>query len=545
MWSHLPAAVVLTFACCVTTIAEESTGETREAMLLLSGGPLHVRMHIGLGGKPLAAARKEFAERLFATLDTNADGKLSRAEAQQSPLLRTKERASAKNFLQSIGAGDKPVLLRDIEKTIERYGGETVVYRQDEAASEPDQKVFEFLDINSDAKIDVTEISLAADRMLDKDSDRDMCVTFDEFAPAAVADPNDIVARLNQAPKPSATMSDRMRDLRDPFLARRVLVEYDKNRDRSLTADEIGWTAEQLAFIDVNKDQKLDVMELAAIQTTPVDLELAVDLAPREGTTAGIQILTPGVKRLDLQDRPDFVKLQFRDAVISVSHRQIDPIARTMEAAMRVFNRLDADANGYLEASEVTMSIRFENGLFDLMDEDHDGKVFGDEMKRYVAVRGEPAATTCRVNLYDTGFGFFLALDRNGDGRISERERRNMHAALVELDRNQDQVITAQEPVRHFHLEFVRGTYVLFGTPEQASTAQLPAFQRRPAVGPVWFQAMDRNNDGDLSWEEFQASRQDFDAIDHDQDGLIDPQEAIHADEEYHRQRPTTSAARD
>jgi Ca2+-binding EF-hand superfamily protein len=512
-------------------------GETRDTVLLLPGGPLHLRLHIGMGGRSLAAARKELAERLMATLDTDGDGRLNRQEAARSPLLRTKQREAARQFLQSIGAPERMLELADIEKTIERFGGETVVYRQDATAAEPDKEVFAFLDLDGNGFLDGHEIAQAAERLIAKDEDGDQCISFDEIAPPAVVDPNDIIARMAALQsKPTATMSDKLRDLRDPFLARRLLAEYDRDRSKTLSASELSWTKERLAVLDVNADGVMDVHELARMLQSPVDLEVAVDLDPGEKAPPAVHILTAGCERLDSGDRPDFVKLRFRDAVISLSHRHIDPMARTMESAMRVFNRLDLDGNGYLDADEVRDSVRFERGLFELMDEDGDGKVFGDEMKRYVAMRGEPAATTCRVNLYDTGFGFFLALDQNGDGRISERERRTLHQALAKLDRQGTGVISAAEAVKHYHIEFVRGTYVLFGAPETA-TSQLPAFQRRPPVGPAWFQAMDRNNDGDISWEEFHGSRQDFEFIDADQDGLIDPQEAFRADEEYERQR--------
>ena len=48
---------------------------------------------------------------------------------------------------------------------------------------------------------------------------------------------------------------------------------------------------------------------------------------------------------------------------------------------------------------------------------------------------------------------------------------------------------------------------------------------------------MDRNNDGDLSWDEFQASRQDFEQIDADGDELIDSREAYEAEAEYERRK--------
>ena len=47
-----------------------------------------------------------------------------------------------------------------------------------------------------------------------------------------------------------------------------------------------------------------------------------------------------------------------------------------------------------------------------------------------------------------------------------------------------------------------------------------------PAAGPDWFQKMDRNHDGDVSRREFLGPRDQFDRLDRDNDGLIDPEEA-------------------
>jgi hypothetical protein len=150
-------------------------------------------------------------------------------------------------------------------------------------------------------------------------------------------------------------------------------------------------------------------------------------------------------------------------------------------------------------------------------------------MKDYVRARSEPAAATCRMNVYDTGYGFFMALDSNADGRISVREMRNAAASLAQLDRDGEPGVGENEPVRHFHVEFVRGAYNLFGPSEQL-IAQTPAFQQRRPTGPIWFQRMDRNNDGDLTWNEFLGPREVFHELDADADLLIDPQEAAVAD---------------
>jgi Ca2+-binding EF-hand superfamily protein len=44
--------------------------------------------------------------------------------------------------------------------------------------------------------------------------------------------------------------------------------------------------------------------------------------------------------------------------------------------------------------------------------------------------------------------------------------------------------------------------------------------------GPLWFQKMDRNGDGDISPREFLGTDEDFRKIDADGDGLISSAEA-------------------
>jgi len=228
---------------------------------------------------------------------------------------------------------------------------------------------------------------------------------------------------------------------------------------------------------------------------------------------------------MDDGGRPDYAKVGFSSVVMSFSHRNLDPISASLADAMRKFNTLDTDANGYLSKDETMDSVRFERGLFDMLDADGDEKIFADEMKQYILAFSEPTASTCKLHLYDTGYGFFMALDSNADGRVSRRERQQAARSLASLDRDGKLGVAEKEPVRHFHLEFSRSTYKLFSANEQL-LAETPAFQQRLPTGPVWFQRMDKNNDGDLVWNEFLGHIETFHQLDTDGNGLLDPQEA-------------------
>ncbi len=520
----------------VTTAATTSTAraaeqaDRRDALLMLDSGPLHLRMHVAIGGASLAEARRQYVAGLIQTLDADKDGKLTRDEAARSPLLRTKQRPGAAQFLEKLKAQSQ-LLPRDIEQTLHRLAGELVAYRQDLTSAQYDLEIFKLLDKDGSGVLDRAELLGAAELILSKDSDGDGCVSFEEFfPPPPPPDPLVVAVTPMAAPTttPLPTVADLIRDAREPLIARRLLKKYDRNRDLQLDGRELGWSQERIAELDTDGNGRLDAGELAALSQATPDVELEVDLRGRQTSGGLIRVVATKGRAVEGAARPDFAKVAFDSAVVSFSHRNLDPVAAAIESAMRQFNQLDADANGYLGRDETMERTRFERGLFDLIDADGDDKIFVDEMKQYVRARAEPAAATCRVNVYDTGNGFFMALDANADGRISEREKRKAAASLAQLDRDGQVGVAEKEPARHFHIEFVRGSYHLFG-PSEELIAQTPAFQKRTPTGPIWFQRMDRNNDGDLTRDEFLGPREVFHKLDADADELIDPQEAAKA----------------
>jgi len=506
-----------------TRARDQSASDHRDVVILLDSGPLVLRLNVGLGGVSLAQSRREYVAKMIAALDTDKDGKLSRGEADRSPILRTKQRPGAKAFLDSLRS-QTALTPRDVEQKINVIGGEFVAYRDDMTSAKNDVEVFKLFDKNANNVLDMDEIAAAAELIMSKDEDGDQCVAFQEFFPPPPP-PDPMQALLQTAPPPPlARVSQLVHNISEPALPARLLRLYDKNRDRLLGAAELGWTTDRLTPLDVDGNGGLDAAELRSLAAEP-DIDLSVDM--RSAETAGGTIGVTGCigQRLDDQARPDYAKLAVAGAVVTFSHRNIDPVTSSIETAMREFNAMDADANGYLSRDEVAQRIRFERELFEFMDTDGDDKVFADEMKEYVRAKAEPVASTCRMNLYDTGNGFFMALDANADGRVSEREKRNAAASLASLDRDGQPGIKQTEPVRHFHIEFVRGSYQLFGPSEQL-LADTPAFQQRTPSGPIWFQRMDKNNDGDLVWNEFFGHIELFHELDTDHDGLLDPQEA-------------------
>jgi Ca2+-binding EF-hand superfamily protein len=491
----------------------------RDVFLLLDRGPLHLRLRITIGGKSPQAVRREYLARLFRLLDLDKDGKLSRAEFERSPLNTAGRGPNARPLSPKDAAETIPTTR--LADALERVAGETLAFRQEDSARKTDDLVFAALDADRNGVLNEDEIAQAAALLLAKDQDEDDCVTIDEFKPP---EPVGLLAGVGpgRPERPLAAVSNLLLDGAGALFAQRLIRRYDRNRDGRLSANEIGISPERFRALDTDGDGKLSPEELAAFRHQPPDVEAALDLEPPSGEMPQVRVVGQNAQSA----RPDLASFAFPETVLDLAVRQFDPIAAAIADAKQQFNALDADQNGYLDRDELKNNIRFQRGLFEVIDTDGDDKIFWPEMERYVRSRAEAAATRCDIVLHDLGHGFFEALDRNHDGRLGLREIRVASETLRALRKPGESVVRVTDPPHRLHLEVIRGSFQLFGSGVGESTVPRIAVQPRSAVGPIWFQRMDRNNDGDLTWKEFLGPRHVFDELDTDHDGLIDPKEA-------------------
>lgn len=493
----------------------------RDVFLLLDRGPLHLRLKVTIGGKSPQAVRREYLAKLFQALDTDKDGKLTKAEYERSPLNTTRRGPNARPLPPKEAAEVVPA--SKLNEALERVAGETMTFRQNNAARKTDDTVFQAMDTNKDGVLSEDEIRDAQPLLLLKDTDDDDCLTLDEFTPPEMA-PLGPVAIGGQPERPVAAVSTILIDGTGPLFGPRLIRRYDRNGDGKLTAAEIGLSPERFKLLDTDNDGKLSAEELKQFHKQAPDVEAGLELEPPAGQPARIQLADGSKARVS---RPDVAVFGTGESDLALAVRTFDPVKAALKDAQDQFNRLDADMNGYLDDDELKENIRFARGLFEAIDTDNDKKIFWPEMESYVRSRAEASATRCDVVLHDLGHGFFEALDRNHDGRIGLREIRVAADTLRGLRRPDQPNLRATDPPRRLHLEVVRGTFQLFGTgPAGESTVPKLTVQARSPVGPVWFQRMDRNMDGDLTWKEFLGPRHVFEELDVNKDGLIDPQEA-------------------
>lgn len=129
------------------------------------------------------------------------------------------------------------------------------------------------------------------------------------------------------------------------------------------------------------------------------------------------------------------------------------------------------------------------------------------------------------VGAVDDGYPMLPVVDPNDDGRLTIRELRSLNDRLEAFDVSQDGTLTPDEvrstirvcigrgPVAHVELSSIRRR----GQPDAAPSV----------TGPDWFTRMDANKDGDLTRNEFLGSDEHFSDADVDADTLVSAAEAV------------------
>ncbi|OWK34992.1 hypothetical protein [Fimbriiglobus ruber] len=204
-----------------------------------------------------------------------------------------------------------------------------------------------------------------------------------------------------------------------------------------------------------------------------------------------------------------------RFVTYTVPSTLIDDFTAGRKAALERFAAADADGDGFLDAAEVKNAGNAHlRDHFAFADRNGNHRLARSEWEAYLALRSHLVGAQVTVTIFDHGRGLFEVLDADGDGALSVRELRIAWARLTAL---------GCAPGGHFEASKLPRTVRIV-----ASRGRPQSLLRiLPRVGPVWFQAMDRNRDGDVSRREFVGSDDAFRKLDADHDGLISSDEAV------------------
>ncbi|HUQ70585.1 MAG TPA: EF-hand domain-containing protein, partial [Planctomycetaceae bacterium] len=231
----------------------------------------------------------------------------------------------------------------------------------------------------------------------------------------------------------------------------------DRNRDGTVSADELQQAVQSFRECDLNRDDIVQFTEIATAAAVPRD---------SGGPPESGKLLTMPADR----DAPPDLRLMIAFHTTNPEQSRIRLTAASEQHAEAV-RHATVDPTGF-------------------------ALPLGGTIVHFVAVQQEPSDQIAIGAVID-GYPLLPALDPNDDGRFTLRELRGLFKSLSAFDGDRDGTLTLAEtpvpirvcfglgPIVHRELAGIRSVY---------RPTTLP-----PTAGPEWFVRMDRNKDNDLT----------------------------------------------
>jgi Ca2+-binding EF-hand superfamily protein len=539
-------------------------------VFMASDRPVLLRLHLRKNTSPYSVPWEEYLQKLHAYLDKNGDGVLDQAEAERAPSIQFLQihlqGAIGPNYQGSKGQmgqfdtnKDGKVSLTEFKEFYRRGGLAPLQFfsTSNRANTESGTNTFfNRLDSNKDGKLSAQEMALAEAALLHFDLDENEMLTAAELMPGG--EDNNPFGRPLDFGQPGPNTGMGFLEIKAESMdgvIRQVLAHYDKDNSGKLSRKEIGLDRLLFDQFDANHDGQLDAKELAAFFRRDADLEVilragamqriegaVVDLLRKAGMPAQqgprTEVFNPNKRAMPLADKvkrtgPFGVALTVGDARIGLSASNQQFVQQfPRQFYEQQFRNADAGNKGVLDRKQA-MSAQFLGQIFDLVDRNGDGKVTQQELKAYLDMQSQGADCRLQLTITDEGRSLFELLDENGDGRLSLRELRTSWSRMKPLAQS-DSGLSVQDMSRRLNVsvgQAQRGGRVVF---VQSRTTSVAGGQRS---APLWFQKMDRNQDGDISPREFLGSDESFRKLDADGDGLISVTEARQFEEQLKQEK--------
>ncbi len=379
------------------------------------------------------------------------------------------------------------------------------------AANGSGQRLWNWLDRDHNTQLSPAELREAGSTLRKYDLDADETISLNELQ--AGVNPFFSANRNNQntetpffavMPGQSATP-----------LIRRLIGRYAKLNEpkktknakatapRGLRVETLKIPQDQLARFDRDGNGWLDEFELRDYLKNPIPMVcIQVKLPGHEKGEAQITGTSSG------ENSSVVVKKSAVGTVsIMVGEMQIEIEAggagpeSWLQMLKEQFKQIDGDNNGYLEQNEANRNVFFRTH-FQEYDADDDGKLYPEEWQPPVTAALRMAATKTRMVVEDAGQDVFTVLDADRNMKISPREWRAVADRMSVWDKNDSGSLDTGEIPHVYRLTSGPGLPDLSGLVNtQNGTPQNSKEQL--VKGPKWFQAMDKNGDGDVSAREF------------------------------------------
>lgn len=511
----LPRRLLL--AVCVGLFSVSAVqGDDSNAVRTLLMGPIPVILEfdITIEAGTIDAQREQMAAEFLERCDKDGDALLTLEEAEALEPLPGDRRQTVESIWDQVDTEEPRDQLDadELVQLIEVVVGPTVAFETSGAILAGRRALEAYLDANGDGRIESDEFQNQFASLSRVDFDDDDTISAAELVTLArsAAEPvaiETVFVRAN-APEAAEKLVEQAKFERLPSWRDRRWEEVDADGDGVTTAAEArSWLADADA-----------------------DLVVRLDIAPTERNRLK---LTQGESRLR-PVRPTRSRRSFSTAKAWLGPH-VDGTGMEFHVEKNVrgaddpaFLRLqhivaDDDRNGWLTPGEYNGGFNPKPGTFEELDNNNDKMLYVDELNAFLESKQRMGKLQVLIKLEDVSKTLFTKIDSNIDFRLAPREI----AMIAEEERMfsgtaSDVRITARINEVEFLGDDVQESRMM----EEASR---PGVIREEFDGPEWFQKMDRNRDGDLTWREFLGPRAAFDRIDTDGDGFVTAREATGA----------------
>lgn len=543
--------LLLRLIAATTVLAGVASAESHKLMYLSDSGIVVLQMSILVEGEGPQARFEKGVDELLRSLDKNSDGVITTEEAQGKILTARETRqmqlvvadSNAPDSSPDISPKDGMISRSELINYFKRIGVTPFVvrFRSRNANVDPNADgmaspsgvapLFQKLDANGDGKLAVDELTNALEVLRKLDRDDDETISVMELQPLngqprPVQRPGMNPAAAATNPFVSLSSGESL-----PKMIRRVVDKYDtadpaksgvtslSTKNQKLSPKELGLSEAEFVKYDVDGDGQLDFAELRQLVAgLDATIELTMNL-----TTGKVEGTGPAADKV--RSTPDGgAHLQFGTVQISLLAVPSGEWSDPEQSIRPLFMALDADANGYLEKTEVPDNVLFGATFADL-DTDKNDKVYPEEIVGYLRPRLEIARNRVELTIIEQGRTLFDILDSDRDGRLAHREVRSVADKLTLWDADGDGMLSEAEIPLQFQMVAATGSLPNFTMPQQVG-ANAPGASATRRNSPVWFRKMDRNGDGEISRREFLGDLDLFEKIDLNRDGAIEASEA-------------------
>ncbi len=531
-----------------------------EVIVFAPHRPIRITVTVQTDGKPLHERWRSALRKAFDLFDRDGDDFLNGSEVQfifqdaaLTSMMVNGSYAPNPADLPTIDGldtdGDRRVSFDEFVAYYKRSAAQVVrgfpPQTENESNAQATEGLFKLFDRNGDGKLTKDEVTAVEKLLPSLDADEDECLSLAELLPNSNGDPrlNRLIVRTRSQPPPIIVVQNVsvFEAGRIPgTITQRILKQYDKDGDFELTRAESGFDPETFARLDIDRNGKLSGEELDAWRTGPADLEIRLSLArivadcqvevitdPRLIEARGFTLSRIGKGRAMIRHARQPIEFWVPRILpdsqqVAVSRQQLRGLFQQAAGTKGYVLEKDLLGPAVLQYQQILV-------MFDPADRNGDGKLTQEEFNRYLDTQQPFLDLSVGLIPMVQTPTLFQLLDENRDGRLGVRELRTAWDRLTSLepplpDGRKAEVVTraAIQPTVSIRLtrsidRTADAQFVIAGNPNPFTI---------PLRGPVWFQKMDRNGDGDVSRTEFLGTKAEFDAIDTDHDGLISFAEA-------------------